>query len=34
MIVAERKIGKTVPFIFSADEILDIGGDLAQPVTG
>jgi arylsulfatase len=31
--VAEGKIGKTVPFIFSADETLDIGGDLALPVT-
>ena len=31
--VAEGKIDKTVPFIFSADETLDIGGDLALPVT-
>jgi arylsulfatase len=31
--VAEKKIGKTAPFIFSADETLDIGGDLALPVT-
>jgi arylsulfatase len=31
--VAEGKIGKTVPFIFSADETLDVGGDLALPVT-
>jgi arylsulfatase len=31
--VAERKISKTVPFIFSADETLDVGGDLALPVT-
>jgi len=31
--VAEGKIRKTVPFIFSADETLDIGGDLALPVT-
>ncbi len=31
--VAEGQIGKTVPFIFSADETLDIGGDLALPVT-
>ena len=31
--VAESKIEKTVPFVFSADETLDIGGDLALPVT-
>ena len=31
--VAVGKIDKTVPFIFSADETLDIGGDLALPVT-
>ena len=31
--VAEAKIDKTVPFIFSADETLDVGGDLALPVT-
>jgi hypothetical protein len=31
--VAEGKIEKTVPFIFSADETMDIGGDLALPVT-
>jgi arylsulfatase len=31
--VAEGKIAKTVPFIFSADETLDVGGDLALPVT-
>ncbi len=31
--VAEGKIDKTVPFIFSADETLDIGGDMALPVT-
>ena len=31
--VAEGKIGRTVPFIFSADETLDVGGDLALPVT-
>ena len=31
--VAEGKIGKTVPFMFSADETLDVGGDLALPVT-
>ncbi|MCK5711497.1 MAG: arylsulfatase, partial [Hyphomicrobiaceae bacterium] len=31
--VAEGRIGRTVPFIFSADETLDVGGDLALPVT-
>jgi arylsulfatase len=31
--VAEAKIDKTVPFFFSADETLDVGGDLALPVT-
>jgi arylsulfatase len=31
--VAEGKINRTVPFIFSADETLDVGGDLALPVT-
>jgi len=31
--VAEAKIAKTVPYMFSADETLDIGGDLALPVT-
>ncbi|MGD2078356.1 MAG: arylsulfatase [Chloroflexota bacterium] len=31
--VAEGRIDKTVPFIFSADETLDVGGDLALPVT-
>jgi arylsulfatase A-like enzyme len=31
--VAEGKIDKTVPFIFSGDETLDVGGDLALPVT-
>jgi arylsulfatase len=31
--VAGGKIDKTVPFIFSADETLDVGGDLALPVT-
>ncbi|MFN2136501.1 MAG: arylsulfatase [Candidatus Promineifilaceae bacterium] len=31
--VAVGKIEKTVPFIFSGDETLDIGGDLALPVT-
>ena len=31
--VAEGKIEKTVPFIFSADETMDVGGDLALPVT-
>ncbi len=32
-VVTEGRIGKTVPFIFSADERLDVGGDLAVPVT-
>jgi arylsulfatase len=32
-VIAEGRIGKTVPFIFSADETLDVGGDLAMPVT-
>ncbi len=31
--VAEGRIGKTVPFLFSADETMDVGGDLAMPVT-
>jgi arylsulfatase len=31
--VSEGKIGRTVPFVFSADETLDVGGDLALPVT-
>ncbi len=31
--VAEAMIEKTVPFIFSADETMDVGGDLALPVT-
>ena len=31
--VAEGKIEKTVPFMFSADETLDVGGDTALPVT-
>ena len=31
--MAEGKIAKTVAFIFSADETLDVGGDLALPVT-
>ena len=31
--VAESKIEKTVLFIFSADETMDLGGDLALPVT-
>jgi arylsulfatase len=31
--VGEGRIEKTVPFIFSGDETLDIGGDLAMPVT-
>ena len=32
--VAETKIERTVPFLFSADETLDVGADLALPVTG
>ena len=32
-LVAEGRIEKTVPFIFSADETLDIGMDDASPVT-
>ena len=32
-LVGEGKITKTVPMIFSADETLDIGADLALPVT-
>jgi arylsulfatase len=31
--VAEGKISHTVPFVFSADETMDVGGDLALPVT-
>jgi arylsulfatase len=31
--VGEGRIERTVPFVFSADETLDIGGDLAMPVT-
>jgi arylsulfatase len=31
--VADGRIEKTVPFMFSVDETLDIGGDLALPVT-
>jgi arylsulfatase len=31
--VGEGRIDKTVPFIFSADETMDVGGDLALPVT-
>jgi arylsulfatase len=31
--VAETRIDKTVPFVFSADETLDIGQDSASPVT-
>jgi arylsulfatase len=31
--VGEGRISKTVPFVFSADETLDVGGDLALPVT-
>jgi arylsulfatase len=32
--VGEGRVSKTVPFIFSGDETLDVGGDLALPVTG
>jgi arylsulfatase A-like enzyme len=32
-VVAEARIDKTVPFIFSADETMDIGQDSASPVT-
>jgi len=32
-LVAEGRIDKTVPFVFSADETMDIGGDSAMPVT-
>ena len=31
--VGEGRTSKTVPFVFSADESLDVGGDLALPVT-
>ena len=31
--VAEGRIGKTVPFVFSADETADVGLDDATPVT-
>jgi len=31
--MAEGKIERTVPFIFSADETMDVGSDLALPVT-
>ncbi len=32
-VVAEGRIEKTVPFMFSADETMDIGSDSASPVT-
>ncbi|MCZ6462011.1 MAG: hypothetical protein O6705_07235 [Actinobacteria bacterium] len=32
-VVAEARIEKTVPFMFSADETMDIGVDSASPVT-
>ncbi|MCH7790071.1 MAG: sulfatase-like hydrolase/transferase, partial [Acidobacteria bacterium] len=32
-VVAEGRIDKTVPFIFSADETMDVGCDTASPVT-
>lgn len=31
--LAEGRISKTVPFTFSADETLVIGGDMALPIT-
>ena len=31
VVVAEGRIGKTVPFVFSADETMDIGQDTASP---
>jgi arylsulfatase A-like enzyme len=32
-VVAEDRIERTIPFIFSADETMDIGSDTASPVT-
>ncbi len=32
-VVAEARIDKTIPFIFSADETMDIGKDSGSPVT-
>jgi hypothetical protein len=32
-VVAEGRIDKTVPFLFSGDEAMDIGRDMASPVT-
>ena len=32
-IVSEGRVDRTVPFIFSADETMDIGRDTASPVT-
>ena len=32
-IVAEERIAQTVPFVFSADETMDVGSDTASPVT-
>jgi arylsulfatase len=32
-LVGQGRIDRTVPFVFSADETMDIGGDLALPVT-
>ena len=32
-VVAEERIDKTVPFVFSADETMDIGEDSPSPVT-
>lgn len=31
--VGEGRTGKTVPFMFSVEKTLDVGGDLALPVT-
>ena len=31
--VGQGRISRTVPFVFSADETMDVGGDLALPVT-
>jgi arylsulfatase len=33
VIAGDGTISKTVPFVFSADETMDIGGDFALPVT-
>ena len=31
--MAQGKISHTCPFLFSLDETMDVGGDLAMPVT-